>query len=164
VRAGARRARGSPPRRGLDDGAVRGDALVQLEAEPPLDERRRLAPEEVVHVRDSQPAQLEHVAEAGGGHERRRAATALEHGVRRDRRAVDDLGDRPSARAGHETGDCLDNRPVVARRRREQLAKHDAAVLAVEDHVGEGAADVDTHAPREGHCGVVDNRVEQDEI
>ena len=80
-----------------DDGAVGGDALVQLEAEVALDERRRLAPEEVVHVRDPQPAQLEHVAEAGGRDERRRAAAPLEHGVRRHRRAVDDLGDGPPA-------------------------------------------------------------------
>ena len=136
-----------------DDGAVRGDALVQLEAEVALDERRRLAPEEVVHVRDPQPAQLEHVAEAGGRDERRRAAAPLEHGVRRHRRAVDDLGDCPAARAGREAADRLDDRPVVARRRREQLAEDDAAVGAVEDHVGEGAADVDAHPCRGGHSG-----------
>ena len=44
-------------------------------------------------MRDPQPAQLEHVAEAGGRDERGRAAAPLEHGVRRHRRAVDDLGD-----------------------------------------------------------------------
>ena len=44
---------------------------------------------------------------------------------------------------GGEAGDRLDDGPVVARRRREQLADRDAAVRAVEDHVGERAADVD---------------------
>ena len=67
------------------------------------------------------------------------AAAPLEHGVRRHGRSVDDLGDRP----GCEPGDRLDDCPVVARRRREQLAEPDAALRAVEDHVGEGAADVD---------------------
>ena len=124
------------------DRAVGRNALVQLEAEVPLDERRRLAPEEVVHVRDPEPAQLEHVAEAGGGDEGGQAAAPLEHGVRRDRRPVDDFGDRSCVRGG-ESADRLHDRAVVAGRRREQLAQNDAAVGAVEDHVGEGAADVD---------------------
>ena len=44
-----------------------------------------------------------------------------------------------------EAADRLDDGPVVARRRREQLADRDAAVRAVQDHVGERAADVDAH-------------------
>ena len=59
-----------------DDVAVRGNALVQLEAEMPFDERWWLAPEEVVHVRDPQPAELEHVAEAGSRDERGRGCLA----------------------------------------------------------------------------------------
>ena len=56
--------RTSPSSSGSHDRAVGCHPLVDLEAQPPLDERRRLAPEEVVHVRDPEPAQLEHVAEA----------------------------------------------------------------------------------------------------
>ena len=48
-----------------------------------------------------------------------------------------------------EPADRLDDGEVVARRRREQLADHDPAVGAVEDHVGERAADVDAD-PRLG--------------
>ena len=96
-------------------------------------------------MRDPQPAQLEHVAEAGGRDERGQAAAPLEHGVRRDGRAVHDLARPRRVRRG-EPADRLDDRAVVARRRREQLAQHDAAVGAVEDHVGEGAADVDADA------------------
>ena len=127
------------------DRAVRGDALVQLEAEMPLDERRRLAPEEVVHVRDPKPAQFEHVAEAGGRDERGEAAAPLQHGVRRHGRPVHDLRDRP----GVEPADRLDDGLVVARRSREQLADHYSSVAVVEDHVGERAADVDAD-PRLG--------------
>ena len=133
-----------------DDGAVRGDALVQLEAEVALDERRRLAPEEVVHVRDPQPAQLEHVAEAGGRDERRRRCRA----ARARRSSPPSCRGRPRRRAaGGEAGDRLDDGPVVARRRREQLADDDPAVGAVEDHVGERAADVDADAGRGVHSG-----------
>ena len=105
-----------------DDVAVRGNALVQLEAEMPFDERRWLAPEEVVHVRDPQPAELEHVAEAGSRDEGGAAASPLEDGVRRNRRPMHDLRDRP----GGQTADCLDDGEVVARGRREQLADLDA--------------------------------------
>ena len=96
-------------------------------------------------MRDPKPAQLEHVAEAGGRDERGQAATPLEHGVRRHGRPVHDLRDRP----GGEPADRLDDGPVVARRSREQLADHDLPVAAVEDHVGERAADVDAD-PRFG--------------
>ena len=59
---------------------------------------------------------------------------------------------RDGARApvAGEPGDRFDDRRVVARRRREQLVHADAAVGAVEDHVRERAADVDTD-PGRGH-------------
>ena len=90
----------------LDDGAVGGHPLGDLEAQPALDERRRLRPEEVVHVRDPQPAQLEDVAEVLGRDERGLGPEALEDGVRGDGRAVHDLArhrSRPSVPASPET-------------------------------------------------------------
>ena len=42
-------------------------------------------------MRDAEPPQLEHVAEVPGRDESRLGAEALEHGVRRDGGAVDDL-------------------------------------------------------------------------
>jgi hypothetical protein len=134
-------------------GAVGQDALVELEAEAALDEGRRLAPEEVVHVRDAKPAQLEHVPEPGRGDERGRAAAPLEDGVRRDGRAVDDLGDG-AAVVRCERTDGLDDRAVVARWRREQLANEHTPLAAVQDHVRERAADIDADARRRGaHSG-----------
>ena len=53
-----------------------------------------LAPERVVHVRDPQASQLEHVAEPARGEERGDGPAALEHGVRRDGRPVHDRVDR----------------------------------------------------------------------
>ena len=58
-----------------------------------------------------------------------------------------------TAAAGREAADRLHDREVVARRRREQLANLDPAVGAVEDHVGEGAADVDADAGLGVHSG-----------
>ncbi len=78
----------------LQHGAVGRHALGELEAQPPLDERRWLAPEEVVHVRDPQAPKLEHVPEALRRDERGLGAEALEHGVRGDGRAVHDLARR----------------------------------------------------------------------
>ena len=70
--------------------AVGGHALVHLVTAAARDERRRLAPEGVVHVRDPQAAQLEHVAEPCGRDQGRHGAAALEHGVRGHGRPVDD--------------------------------------------------------------------------
>ncbi len=81
----------------LDDGAVCGHPLGDLEAQAALDERRRLRPEEVVHVRDPQPPQLEDVAEVLGRDERGLGPEALEDGVRGDGRPVDDLADTGAA-------------------------------------------------------------------
>ncbi len=90
---------------------------------------------------DAQPAQLEHVAEAGGGDERGDAASALEHRVGGDGRPVDDLGQ--VAVGGRELRDGRHHRVVVARRGGEELPDRGAAVVLAEHDVGEGAADVD---------------------
>ena len=56
--------------------------LAELEPVPARDERVRLAPERVVHVRDAQPPELKDVPEAAGGDERGPRTAPLEHGVR----------------------------------------------------------------------------------
>ena len=82
---------------GADDGPVGGHPLGELEPEPPRHERVGLAPERVVHARDAETAELEDVAETGGGDERGDGAAPLEDGVRRDRRPVDDALDGAGA-------------------------------------------------------------------
>ena len=81
----------------LEDRAVGGHPLGDLEAQAPLDERRRLGPEEVVHVRDPQPTQLEDVTEVLGRDERGLGPEALEDGIRGDGRAVHHLVDAGAA-------------------------------------------------------------------
>ena len=123
--------------------AGRGHALVDLEPEPPRDERLGLAPEVVVQVRHPHPAQLEHVAEAPRRHDGRPCASLLEHGVRRDRRPVDHLGDGLVA---EDLADRLDDGAVVAGRRREHLHEPDIARVGLQHDVRERSADVGADA------------------
>ena len=113
-----RRADGSPSRR--------RQPLAHLEAQAPRHERRRACARTVVHVRDAQAPQLEHVAEARGRDERGQRAALLEHGVRRHGRAVHDARDRGAV----GEPDRVDDGSVVVRRRREELADRRAAVGA----------------------------------
>jgi hypothetical protein len=100
--------------------ALRAHALVQLEAQAALDERRRLRPEQVVEVRHAHAAELQHVAEALRRHERRARAAALQHRVRRHRRAVHELLERAVA---EQPRDAVDDGHVVGGRRREHLVE-----------------------------------------
>ena len=109
----------------LHDRPVRSHALRHLEAEAALDERRRLAPEEVVHVRDPQPPQLEHVTEVPGRDERRLGPETLDDRVRRDRRAVHDLGDGAGYARFHSG-----RRPIRRPRGRSSAASRGACAPA----------------------------------
>ena len=129
------------------DRAVRRRSLADLEAQPSLDERRRLAPEEVVHVRDPQAPELEHVAEPPRRDEGGLGAETLQHGVRRHRGAVDDLGHGGRIVAAREPGHRLDDGEVVARRGREELSHLHPTVGCVEQDVGERPTDIDADAP-----------------
>jgi hypothetical protein len=81
--------------------------LCHLEAQVPGHERDRLAVGEVVQVGPVRPADLEHVAEAAGGHERGHRAGPLGHGVDDDGGAVNERRDaggrhsRPAKRGEH---------------------------------------------------------------
>ena len=142
-RSRAATARTSSSSSGRSTSPVGAHALVQLEAQAALDERRRLRPEEVVEVRHAHAPQLEHVAEALRRHERRARAAALEHRVRRHRRAVHDLLEL-AAPVAEQLGDAVDDGHVVRGRRREHLAVGELARRELEQHVGERAADVRT--------------------
>ena len=86
---------GDPPRLLAREGAHRLSGgrhpLVDLEAQPPRDERLGLAPEVVVEMWHPHPPQLEDVPKAQRRHDRRPRAELLEHRVRRHGRPVDDL-------------------------------------------------------------------------
>ena len=78
-------------------------------------------------MRHAHAPQLEHVAEALRRHERGARAAALEHRVRRHRRPVHDLLERPVRAARQQLGDAVDDRDVVRGRRREHLVVRDLA-------------------------------------
>ncbi len=124
-----------------EDAAVAVDPLAHLEAQPPRHERLRLAADEVVHVGPVSAADLEHVAEAARGDERRQGAVALGQRVDDDRRAVDEV---PDALEGDlAVGQAGEHALGQARRRRRRLRDAEVARLGVEeDEVGERTADV----------------------
>ncbi len=125
--------------------AARAGALGDLVAQPARDERRRLLVLELVHHRDPQPPQLEHVAEAGRRQQRAARALPFEHRVRGDRRRVHDLRDARGRRPGllQQLEDALDDAARVVVGRRQHLLRAQRAVGAEQDDVGERAADVD---------------------
>ena len=126
--------------------ARRAHALVQLQPQAALDERRRLRPEEVVEMRHAHATQLQHVAEALRRHERSARAAALEHRVRRHRRPVHDLLERAVRAARQQLGDAVDDGHVVRRWRREHLVVCDLAARKLQQHVRERASDVGRRA------------------
>ena len=125
--------------------AARAGPLGDLVAQPARDERRRLLVLELVHDRDPQPPQLEHVAEAGGRQQAAARSLPFEHGVRGDRGRVDDLGDARRRRPGllQQLEDALDDAAGVVVGRRQHLLRPQRAVGAEQDDVGERPADVD---------------------
>src|SRR5438876_9468858 len=121
------------------------DPLLDLESEPPGNQRRRFAPANVVEDGHPQTADLEHVAKALRGDERDPCALAFENSVRRHGRPVHDLrdlGDPYAAIAddGLETG--CDTQAVVLRRRQHLGAQHPSCGVQAYE-VGERAADID---------------------
>src|SRR5262249_44768356 len=101
---------------------------------------------EVHRAREPEPLDLEEVAEARGDEEPQRSAVALDDGVDRDRRAVDQIVDRRGVEASldHERANAIENaaRGIAGHGRRleaGELARH----LVQETEVGKGAADVD---------------------
>ena len=130
------------------DRPVRGHALRHLEPQAALDERLRLAPEEVVHVRHAQAAKLEDVAEVLRREERGRRRGAA---ARRSSRPWCRARPRPAprsrrpARRRHRRRPC--RRSVASR----EACARGAPVRLVEDHVREGSPDVDTDRALTAH-------------
>ena len=128
-----------------------GDPLAQLEPQAALDEGRRLREEQVVELRGTDAAQLQHVAEPGGGDQRGARAPAFQHGVGRDRRAMGDQAHEAAGDAGQaqRAPDPDEGRLLEVGRRGGQLMGPDPAGPIGEHDVGEGPADVgaDAHRP-----------------
>ena len=125
--------------------APRAKAFAHLVPQPPRDERRRRFVLDVVEHGDSQAAHLEHVTESLRRDERGLGAVPFEDRVRRDCRGMHDVRDLFRADAvprqqGHSAGEHATR--VVVRRRQHLRGAH-RAVVAEQDDVGEGAADVD---------------------
>ena len=130
-------------------GAVDQDPLVDLEAEVARRDRPRPLHVEVVHVVAVLAGDLDRVAEALGRDERGPGALALDEGVREERGAVEDVrhlagGHARRAEDGLDPRDHGVVRPVGGGEHLADLER--PAVLAGEDQVGEGAADVRAHA------------------
>src|SRR5262245_32715395 len=123
------------------DLAVGEHALLDLEAQRPLDQRHVLAEEQVVGVGPVDAADLVDVAKALGDEERSLRARSLEDGVDRDRRAVQEQAGRAIIAAG--LLDALVDAVDQPLRGRQGLAEGERAGTIVEHcNIGEGAADV----------------------
>ena len=125
-----------------DDPAPRIDPFADIEAQMARHERHRLAETEIVKVGPVAAADLQHVAKAGGGDERRLDALAFGDGVDHRGAAMDeetDLGRFDGGhfqRAQHALGQ-------IAGRRQRLFGPHLLGLVVVIEEVGEGAADVD---------------------
>ena len=126
--------------------AVGAHALLDLEAQRPLDQRHVLLEIEIVGVGPVDAADLIDVAEALGRHQRGLGAGALQHGVDGDGRAVQEQAGRAAYSLpafSTPLADAVDQ----TIRRRQRLAEGQPAGLVVEYRdVGEGAADVGREA------------------
>ena len=130
--------------------------LVAAGADPPADGQPQVARDErlgrreaiVVGVLAPAVAQRERVAEAGGREQSGARAAAREHGVGRHRRAVHDqveLRDEAARREVEPRGELGQAGRDRARRvvRRAARLVHEPHVVADEEEVREGSADVD---------------------
>ncbi len=142
------------------DHSARVDALRHLDPQVAGDKRRRLLDMHVVEFVLPLAADLEHVAEALGGHQSGYRTLALDHRIGEERRRMDDPADAPGRHAVLAQ-DALDARNHAPRRIvmcRQNLAAEAAAFpMIVDDDVGEGAADID--AEREAAVGILGHGV-----
>ena len=122
--------------------AVRADPTAHAERALERHERLRMSGAEPVEVRAILAAQVQHVLEAVGRHERSPRPAPLQQRVRRDRRPVREALEliRPDRLSGCEHRFLLI--PCCRHLRRAQLA------VLEQDGVGEGAAHVDA---QDGH-------------
>ena len=137
------------------DVALVVDALIHHLAQVAFDQRLRLGPGEIVEAGHPQCADLQHVAEALGGDEPDTRSLVLQDRIGCDGRAVADFIDRAAGQSGlgKQFGQAVDDGARVVVDARRHLLGVDRAVRAENNDVGEGAADVDTDAERDGHGG-----------
>src|SRR5581483_4888552 len=144
------------------DRAVRAEPLGHLEDPLRRDRPRRLRPAvEVAVAWDVVPSDLQHVLEAGGGHQRGGRRLALEDRVGRGGGAVEDAQDVAGRAPGQ--GQHLPHRGDEARgeiaRRRGGLGHPQRAGGGIgERDVGEGTAHVDGEGTGLGHGAIIVDR------
>ncbi len=131
--------------------ALRAGALDDLDTHMARHERLRQIEVDVVDLEPPFGRDLQGVAEAVRGDERRACALALDQRVCGQRRAVDHESEIGGAefRFGEELPDALDHRLLRCARRRQELGR-EPAFGRLEGEVSEGAADVDADARPEG--------------
>ncbi len=123
------------------DLAVGEHAFFDLEAQRALDQRFVLLEEQIVRIGPVDPADLVDVAEAVGDEQRSPRALALQDGVDRDGRAMQEQPGRAVVAPG--LGDARIDALDQPLRRRQHFAEAELAGAIVEHgNVGEGAADV----------------------
>ena len=134
---------------GRDDPAVRADALPDLERVSPPDHRFWFLVEQVVDPFAVVALKQQQIAEAGGHEEGDLGALALEDGIGRHRRAVNQVFDRvePDVRGGERRKRAF----VGARRRARYLGDGDPPPVDG-DEIRECAADFDSHSQLEPPC------------
>ena len=111
---------------------------------------RREGPPEPPGPRPIAPAHLEHVAEPASREDPGGGDLALEHGVRADRRAMDEHLDRPSpSRACFQPFE--ETHGLAASGTRHLRGLDPATPLVEEDEVRKGPADIDADRPATAH-------------
>ena len=139
------------PHRGLverqPDLAVHIHALGNGEAQRARHQRPRLLDGEIVLVVAAFVGDIEDVAEALGGDQRRACAPALDHGVGGERRAVHEHLDVAKAAPGvaQDQAYAVENRLFGPLRRRQQLARQPPPAI-LQHHIRKRAADIDGNA------------------
>ena len=127
--------------------AVHIDALRHREAQRARHQRLRLLDHEVVLVVAALGCDIERVAKAVRGDQRRARAAPLDDGIGGERRAVNehvDVGEVQARIAEHEARSV--EHALLRPLRGGQYLSGDPLGAAVENDVGEGAADIDGHA------------------
>ena len=127
-------------------------ALGHREAQRPRHQRLGLLDREVVLVVAALVGDIEDVAKALGGQQRRARAAPLDHGVGGKRRAVHEHSDVAEAAPGigQDQPHTVENRLLGPLRRGQQLARQPLPAL-FQHHVRERAADVDGNAQIPDH-------------
>jgi hypothetical protein len=128
------------------------DAFRHRETPRARHQRPRLLDGEVVLVVAALVGDIEHVAEALGGDQRRAGASPLDDGVGGERRAMHEHCDvaEALARVLQDQADTVEHRLLRPLWRRQQLAR-EAPVAFFEHHIRERAADVDGYAQVADH-------------